>query len=981
MNSLDTLINRGLHGLPAELATVVSRHWSDFITALDDYHGDVKAESLLAGLDDQRVTELCRVWACSDFVVRNCIRYPAVLLDLLAGPDLSRIYDSEEMRYQVQRSLASVTSETQLSEQLRHRRRREMIRIAWRDLAGLATLDETMMDVSLLADACIDEALSLLHNWHSEEFGTPTGGRSGQPQSLVVLGMGKLGACELNYSSDIDLIFAFPEAGETRGGRGSITNERYFIGLGQRLIKALSAATADGFVFRVDMRLRPHGESGPLALNFDAMETYYQLHGRDWERYAMIKARLVAGDLDNGRHLLDILRPFVYRRYLDYGTFEALRDMKAMIDREVNRKGTQANIKLGAGGIREIEFIGQLFQLIRGGREPALRQRGIQPVLKALMAAGYLPAYVGSELLEDYVQLRRIENRLQAWADEQTHSLPAEDSRGEAGWQRLALSLEVADVATLKRQIKQLRARVQRHFEQVFVAPQAGEEGRETAQPASSATAGDEIDWQAIWLGDETLPLAGFNDVDEVRRRLKMLRDSHACRALSAQGRRRLDRLMPLLLGAVAETALTETAGPDASPTDQTLQRILHLVEAIMRRTAYLALLIEHPLALSQLVKLCAASSWISEQLARYPLLLDELLDPRSLYAPPRRDSLEQQLSTRLGAAAADDLEQHMEVLRHFKQTQVLRVAAADLVGAIPLMVVSDHLTEIAEVVLAQVLTIAARHVVPDSEQAVVEAGFAIVAYGKLGGLELGYGSDLDLVFLHDGDAELGMRYVRLGQRIIHILTARTPSGILYEVDMRLRPSGSSGLLVSSIAAFAEYQRNEAWTWEHQALIRARVVAGSSSIAATFTDLRQEILSRERDPDALRHEVASMRERMRTELTRGGRDQFDIKQDTGGIADIEFLVQYAVLRWSGQYPLLMRWTDNIRQLQALAEAGLLTDLQSRLLIDAYQAYRACNHRQALQQQPALVSASEFGEYRRTVTAIWEQFMNPPPQGP
>ena len=915
--------------------------------------------------------EFCRVWACSDFVARSCIRYPQLLLDLLAGPDLSRAYDGEDMRRKVLQSLSEVTTEAQLGERLRHRRRREMVRIAWRDLAGQATLDETMTDVSLLADACIDEALSLLQTWHCKEFGIPTGDRSGQPQSLVVLGMGKLGACELNYSSDIDLIFAFAEAGETHGGRGGIANERYFITLGQRLIKALSAVTADGFVFRVDMRLRPHGDSGPLALNFDAMESYYQLHGRDWERYAMIKARPVAGDLASGRRLLDILRPFVYRRYLDYGTFEALRDMKAMIDREVRRKGMQDNIKLGPGGIREIEFIGQLFQLIRGGREPALRQRGIQPVLKTLIEAGHLPAYVGSELLEDYIQLRRIENRLQAWADEQTHSLPPDDSHGASAWQRLALSLESSDADTLKRQVKQLRARVQRHFEQIFIAPQAEEEHRDSA-----AGAVDVVDWQAVWQGDETMPLPGFDDVDEIRRRLKMLRESHACRALSAQGRRRLDRLMPLLLGAVSETAQSRSDGADPASSDRTLLRIFALVEAIMRRTAYLALLIEHPLALSQLVRLCTASSWISEQLARYPLLLDELLDPRSLYAPPRRDSLEQQLTARLEAVAEDDLEQHMEVLRHFKLAQVFRVAAADLVGAIPLMVVSDHLTEIAEVILGQVLTIAARYVVADHERDAVLAGFAIVAYGKLGGLELGYGSDLDLVFLHDGKAELGMRYVRLGQRIIHILTARTPSGILYEVDMRLRPSGSSGLLVSSLAAYQDYQRNEAWTWEHQALIRARIVAGAESIATRFTELRHEILTRPRDPDALRHEVGNMRERMRTELIRGGGELFDVKQAPGGISDIEFLVQYAVLRWSAQYPKLIQWTDNIRQLKVLAEVGLLTEQQSHLLIEAYQAYRSCVHRQALQQLPAVVAGDEFSEYRRAVTGIWEQFMAP-----
>jgi glutamate-ammonia-ligase adenylyltransferase len=958
MKPLNAHINKGLQTLPAGLASVVSSYWADFIAALSAYREEDSAEPHLVGLDDVSATQLCRVWACSEFVARSCIRYPALLLDLLSSSDLKRVYAQGEMRQHVQQALATVTSEAQLGEQLRHCRRREMVRIAWRDLSGQAVLEETMGDVSRLADACIDEALIVLQAWHNDDFGIPVGERSGKPQSLVVLGMGKLGAFELNYSSDIDLIFAFPESGETRDGRRSIANEQYFIGLGQRLIKALDSNTAQGFVFRVDMRLRPHGESGPLAINFDAMEAYYQRHGRDWERYAMIKARPVAGDLVSGQQLLDSLRPFVYRRYLDYGTFEALRDMKDMIDREVQRKGLQTNIKLGPGGIREIEFIGQLFQLIRGGREPVLRQRGIQPILRALVAAGHLPEFVGTELLQDYVQLRRIENRLQAWADEQVHSLPPGRPENEPAWQRLALSLDIADTTALRQQIKQLRSRVQGHFEHIFEAPQAeAAELEDTSRPTG-------VDWQAIWLGDESTPIAGFADTDEVRRRLRMLREGHACRALSAQGRDRLDRLMPLLLGAVVENT-----GPD-----QTLQRVLHLLESIMRRTSYLALLIENPMALSQLVQLCAASPWISEQLALHPLLLDELLDPRSLYAPPGRDKLEKRLKALLDATDDHDLEQQMEVLRHFKQTQVLRVAAADLVGAIPLMIVSDHLTVIAEVTLAQVLNIAARDVVPEADRSAALAGFAIIAYGKMGGIELGYGSDLDLVFLHDGNSELIMRYTRLGQRIVHILTARTPAGILYEVDMRLRPSGASGLLVSSITAFADYQRDEAWTWEHQAIIRARCVAGAPSIADRFAAVRTAILARPRDAAQLRQEVSEMRERMRKELARGDQDQFDIKQGLGGIADIEFLVQFAVLCWAGEHPVLLRWTDNIRQLEALAEAGLLSNMESRLLIDAYQAYRACNHRQALQQQPGLVPVDEFSEYRAAVVDIWSRLL-------
>jgi len=961
-------LDTALQTLPPALVPAVRRYWSDFRRALDE-HG------LEFAIDATHALELCRLWACSEFVARSCIRYPRLLIELIAAGDLDRRYDDGELRRHVRQSLADVDGDDRLGERLRYCRRREMVRIAWRDLTNKAGLDETMIDVTLLAEACIDETLTIIEAWQRREQGVPTGAVSNEAQGLVVLGMGKLGAYELNYSSDIDLIFAYPEAGETVGGPRVISNEQFFIALGRRLIKLLDVTTAHGFVYRVDMRLRPNGDSGPLAMNFAAMETYYQFQGRDWERYALIKARPVAGDLAQGRALLEELQPFIYRRYLDYGTFEALRDMKAMINREVQKKGLQSNIKLGPGGIREIEFIGQLFQLIRGGREPVLRQRGIQAVIRALIDTGHLPAYVGHELLQDYELLRRIENRLQAWADEQTHNLPDEGPAGDLDWQRLALSLNPPveggkpaeiDVAAVQRQIRRVRIRVQHHFEQVFAAPQAEESGS-----VSSLDKG--TDWQAVWLGTDDGAIAGFTDVDEVRRRLQMLRQSHACRALSAQGRGRLDRLMPLLLAAVADTV---NHGPIVSVSaDQTLQRVLHLIESIMRRTAYLALLIEHPLALSQLVKLCAASPWIAEQLARFPLLLDELLDPRSLYAPLRREALALHLETVLSRNAADDLEQQMDVLRHFKQAQVLRVAAADLVGAIPLMVVSDHLTWIAEVIVEQVLRIAAADVVPEPEREAVMAGFAIIAYGKLGGIELGYASDLDLVFLHDGRQEAGMRYTRLGQRIVHILTARTPAGILYEVDMRLRPSGASGLLVSSVEAFENYQNNEAWTWEHQALLRARFVAGATAIGTQFEQVRHAVLSRPRPVEALRDEVRQMRERMRSELAKGDGTQFDLKQGPGGITDIEFIVQYAVLRWGGEYPELLRWTDNIRQLEGLATTGMLSAQDCRLLSDAYQAYRTRAHRLALQQQATLVPVDEFHDYRQTVTGIWERLID------
>lgn len=922
----------------------------------------------------QWLPDIHRTWAYSDFVAQSCVRHPRMLADLLDSGDLLKSYASDDYRLKLEAALAGIQEDTQLKTTLRTLRRREMVRIACRDLAGWVGLDETLRELSWLAESCLSGALEWLHRDLSADWGIPCA-HDGVPQSLVVLGMGKLGGRELNFSSDIDLIFAYAEDGQTSGGRRELSNQEYFTRLGQRLIGAIGDRTAEGFVFRVDMRLRPNGESGPLVMNFDGMEQYYQTHGREWERYAMIKARTVAGDKAAGERLLGTLRPFVYRRYLDFGAFESLREMKGMIRREIERKGLQNNVKLGTGGIREIEFIGQSFQLIRGGREPELQQRQILPVLKLLGARGDLPDYAVHDLIDSYIFLRRTENRLQEFADQQTHLLPEDD----LGQLRLAASMGYDDWQTFSQALERHRRLVHEHFERVFAAPQTGG----TTQAGSP-------DLGAVWNGalearqaEAVLANAGFDDTGEAPRLCTRLREGHAYRALSSQGRERMDRLMPLLLGA---------AGRAAQPV-VTLRRLTHLIEAIARRTAYLALLVEHPLALSQLVKLCAASPWIAAMLARHPLLLDELLDPRSLYAPLSRTELAQDLDQRLKAIPPQDLEQQMEALRQFKQTATLHVAAADVAGAMPLMIVSDHLTDIAGIVLAQVLRLAWQHLAERHGQPQCRIGgklhtpdFAIVGYGKLGGIELGYGSDLDLVFLHDSAGEEqytsgpkvidnAVFFARLGQRIIHILNTRTPAGVLYEVDMRLRPSGASGPLVSSLEAYADYQRNQAWTWEHQALVRARVVAGDGIIIAAFGALRREILARRRDLPDLRREVREMRERMRRELASRKPGCFDLKQHPGGIADIEFMVQYSVLAWACDHPELLEFSDNIRQLEGLAKAGLMPEDDVRLLGDAYRAYRAAQHRLTLQDQPAWVAETEFVEYRAGVERIWRALMN------
>ncbi|MDT8388251.1 MAG: bifunctional [glutamate--ammonia ligase]-adenylyl-L-tyrosine phosphorylase/[glutamate--ammonia-ligase] adenylyltransferase [Thiogranum sp.] len=942
---------------------MTSGRWQRYLAAAMNQHA--------APADVHFRQSMCRVFAASDFIADSCIRDPELPRRLLDSGDLLADSWPGALAERVRREVELCTDEVSLYRSLRQLRRREMLRIAWRDIAGWSDLDETLTDLSDLADTCIQSALAKLGEWQAAETPVPRDS-AGRPLSLIVLAMGKLGARELNFSSDIDLIFAYPDAADSPR-RGALSAEEYFSRLGQSLIQALSHPDQDGFVFRVDMRLRPYGEAGALACSFEALEEYYQSQGRDWERYAMIKARPVTGEADRRQELEELLRPFVFRRYLDYRAFDSLRDLKQQIGREVARKGRKGNLKLGPGGIREIEFIAQAFQLVRGGREPRLRQRGAVVVLEALAELGLLPAAASRELVEAYRFLRRAENRLQAMHDQQVHHLPETELERE----RLALAMQFSDWESFCTALQIHQRHVEHHFAQVFAVADAG--------PAPLL---DSL--KTVWLGqsgsredvEQTLRQAGYDDPAEAWRLIEQLRTGNAPRYLGEQGRARFDALIPMLLSAVGEQA-------DSA---QVLGRLVSIFEQIAGRTTYLALLQESPQVLNQLVKLCAASAWIADQISRFPLLLDQLLDPRTLYAPLQREELEAELEQRLRGIDANDLEQQMDGLRQFRHAMILRVAAADVADAIPLMVVSDRLTVIAEVVVQKVLSLAwkemsGRYGVPRCKVAGKQrqVAFIVVAYGKFGGIELGYGSDLDLVFLHDSEGDnqktSGRKSVdnsvfltRLGQRMIHMLETMTAAGVLYEVDMRLRPSGNAGLLVSSLEAFNDYQREAAWTWEHQALVRARVVAGDQSLAAAFEKVRDSVLSLPRKAGQLRLEVLQMRERMRTELGSRGREGFHLKQDPGGIVDIEFMVQYLVLRWCKSHPDLSRYTDTIRLLETLAEVGRLSLTDAQVLVSAYKEYRALNHRLTLAERSALVSGDTLSDVRDRVIAVWRRVM-------
>ncbi len=922
--------------------------------------------------DSDTLSSIVSIWCLSDFVAESTSRFPLLLADLIDSGDLSSRYDDNSIKKRLSEIIKEVTSEDGLTKALRLFRRREMVRVVWRDLLKISTLEQTTRDVSLLAAETIDQSLSWLYEDCCGKWGVPYGATSGQPQQMIVLGMGKLGAYELNVSSDIDLIFVYPENGETVGAKKSIENQAFFIRLGQRLVNALDKTTVDGFVFRTDMRLRPYGHSGALVLSFKAMEEYYQDQGREWERYAMIKARVVAGDAEQGQVLMQSIKPFVYRRYIDFSAFQSLRDMKDMIGREVKRKGMDTNIKLGAGGIREVEFIVQAFQLIRGGLDTRLQQPELMLILSALEESHLLPTEAVKELREAYIFLRNVEHAIQGINDQQTQMLPdnAIDQK------RVALSMQFDDWAPMLAQLDVHRLNVKRHFSDIV----ASEEGSGDTAESSS--------WLGLWLGElsdehavKILQENSFEAPQESHQLLSNLRNQRNVQVMQAQGRERLDAFIPLLLTEISKQNNRSLA----------LQRVVLLVETVLRRTAYLVLLYENPGALKQLVWLCSESPWIAEQLASTPLLLDELLNSESLYNPPNKEELQDELRQQLLRIPEEDLEEQMEALRHFKKAHVLRVAASELRGTLSLMKVSDYLTWIAEAELDQVVQIAWRHLTekhgfpirPNGEQC--DLDFAIIAYGKMGGTELGYSSDLDLVFLHSGDVnkptsgdrsiDTGVFFTRLGQRIIHILNTQTAGGQIYEVDMRLRPSGNSGLLVCSMSAFEEYQRKNAWTWEHQALTRARFVAGSAKLGKDFDEVRKNILSQERDINTLKHDVIEMREKMRnslgTKTTEGEKpDVFHVKHDRGGIVDIEFLCQFAVLGWSHQYSELTKWSDNVRILETMEECALLDSGIAERVSEIYRKMRALIHKRALQKLNSQVEGGALSTEREYISSKW-----------
>lgn len=844
----------------------------------------------------------------------------------------------------------------------------EMARIASQDLLGDMPLGRMLQENSALADMLIEAGIAYICGQLAPRYGHALDD-SDNVLPLIVLAMGKLGGSELNFSSDIDLIFAYPTSGETRGGRQSIDFSMYYNKLGQGLIKLLDQPTVDGRAFRIDMRLRPFGQSGALVSSLSALEDYYHEQGRMWERYAMIKARVLNTDYELAQYVQKMLRPFIYRRYLDYSAIDALRKMKLLINQEARRQGVAENIKLGLGGIREVEFVAQVFQLIRGGREQEFQTHSLLSALNACGRHSTLSEPAITKLLEGYAYLRKLEHILQEINDEQTQQLPQDrltrmrilaasgHAQSEQGWQVFQKVTQAA------------MAGIHREFLDVI----GGEEDMLAGEDTEYA-----ILWQDLLADDTALDILREANAEEPEACWQVIQDFRMLLRKRPSGPRGRE-LQALLIPALIESALQE---PNAH---LILQRSFEVLAQISSRTTYLELLCQNADAREQLLFLCGASPWIAHLIAKFPLLLDELIDPVQLYELPDVESYRSRVSEYLMRLPNDDAEAQMDALRQVKQIFQMKVAAADLNAGVHLMRVSDHLTYLAEAMIEQVVSLAwrqlcERHGAPPGRDE-NDTGFSVVAYGKLGGYELGYGSDLDLVFLcdddingeTDGEKPLAVQqfYLRLAQRVLHLFTTRTMSGVLFDVDMRLRPSGQAGLMVVRMSTYQEYLQNDAWTWELQALVRARMVYGAVYLRDRFASIRTNTLCYQREDDELRHDILQMREKMREHLWQNQPEKYDVKQMPGGITDIEFITQYLVLKSAQKYPDLAIWTDNIRILEIAARLKLLSDKEAQGLISSYQDYRAEIHRLALAEAGRL-SERDFQADIANVTEVWQR---------
>jgi [glutamine synthetase] adenylyltransferase / [glutamine synthetase]-adenylyl-L-tyrosine phosphorylase len=831
-----------------------------------------------------------------------------------------------------------------------------------RDLSGKADLAEVLTAVTGLAEFAVQNHLAALMQEMVQAHGTPIGRESGALQEMMVIGMGKMGGGELNVSSDIDLIFVYGEDGETRldhAEQRQLSNHEFFVRLGKKLIHAISEILEDGFTFRVDMALRPNGASGPLAASLNMVEEYLIVQGREWERYAWVKARAVTGRDEDIAMLDQIVQPFVYRRYLDFGAIDAMRNMHAQIRAEVKRQEARHpdranNVKLGRGGIREIEFLAQVFQLIRGGRDPSLRDRSTRKTLQTLADKALLTPEEVAQLQEAYIFLRNLEHRLQYLDDAQTHTFPA----NPADQLTVAQMMGYQDVESLQAELTRHRRIVAAQFDAIF----SDKTEPETVDGDESESSQPFTDWENLDALTARLKALGYDETPAVARRVQATWQSPRLQSLPEASRARLMALVSTSLRIVAANVENRMS---------TLGRLLDFFEAIARRAAYLALLTEYPHTLVRVVRMMSSSDWAAKYLTRHPILLDELLEDRTLKAVPDWTGFTEEVQRQLDASEGDT-ERQMNVLRELHHAQLFRLLAQDLEGELTVERLADHLSTLADILVEATIgavwrTLPNRHVEPPK--------FAVIAYGKLGGKELGYASDLDVIFLFDDEhPDAPGSYAKLAQRFITWMTAHTSSGILFDVDIALRPDGASGLLVSRVEAFEKYQRQSAWLWEHQALTRARFCAGSASIGARFEATREAVLRQERDPGKLKTEVLAMRKKLRdAHPNRSG--QFDLKHDAGGMIDIEFIVQFLVLRHAAHYPQLTADIGNIALLRLCGELDLIDKALAEEVATAYRRFRKMQHQIRLQgSDRARVEMQKVATEVKQVRALWENVL-------
>lgn len=910
------------------------------------------------------------VLALSDFIANTIFSYPKECASLLASGALDSAHFSDSHNSAIEEYITEKLSEFELKKRLRVIRRTRAMVIAWRDLTGAASIDEVFSSLSVLAEEIVLRTLKVTRLQLNNAYGDAVG-EDGKPLPLLTLGMGKLGGEELNFSSDLDLIFAYPYDGETVGKSRSLTHKEFFTRIVQRSANMLSDKTVDTFCYRIDLRLRPFGDAGTLVNSFDALQIYYETQGRTWERYALVKAKLLGTESDYGdygKELISLLKPFVYRRYLDYGAVQSLRKLKHMIESEVRRRSLNNNFKLGQGGIREVEFIAQVFELMRGGRFEELRERSLRKTLKNIRALELLPDEICTLLDDCYVYLRRLENVIQEFSDKQTQTLPD----NEKDCARMLVAMNYSDKNSFLHDLDKVMSSVHEEFKQVVADEDNGKEKIENFDLWEADNSEDEL------TAELDKYLVNRDEDRELAKAIISLKHTLQRMPVGPVGRETLLELMPKVIYLVAKEEKASTI----------FRRIAGLIEQVALRTPYMQLLRDNNSVLERFIKLLKENHYASELITSHPILLDELFIPQYFDAPPSAQEFFAMLQERLLRIPQDDLETVMEELRLFKKIMVFRIALSDKAGKLPLMQISDALTWLAEAIVKELMILAwdqnaRKYGIPEGTS-VEDPGLAIIGYGKLGGIELGYKSDLDMVFIRkvcegntcgESPISVDMFYQRLVQRILHLSTTKTVGGVLYDLDMRLRPDGDTGLLISDVDSFEKYQSNRAWTWEHQALVRARPIAGSKKIIDEFNRIREDVIRRSKDEVKLKEEVVSMREKMRKHLDRTSDKLYDIKQGPGGMIDVEFISQYLLLDNAPRFKDMKLWTDNVRILEECAKFGIIDENTKRQLIDAYIDIRKIYHELSLADLPRLVHIEDRLKKTFDVEKIWKKLFS------